>query len=236
MAMVGFNENMEALKRNFLVRGFFNGRGYFDLDDISPAAYRQGALTKGGGVSRARVWLRSDALFEPDPGQPANERLTDAGRMRVDAAIGPFLKHVASGIVMVEGYAQQGPLDQQYLRSLERASLVRDYLLGKFHFDPETTGVMPLGADSGDSLGAAAVGWRRPGGDPSQGHDGAGQVGRRAHRSGVIGTTMATAPPSGAGGSAGVVGRSGVGAVPSTTGARMRRARYSRKTANDTVS
>ena len=26
-AMVGFNENMEALKRTFLVRGFFNGRG-----------------------------------------------------------------------------------------------------------------------------------------------------------------------------------------------------------------
>ena len=31
------------------------------------------------------------------------------------------------------------------------ASLVRDHLLGKFHFDPEATGVMPLGADSGDS-------------------------------------------------------------------------------------
>ena len=71
--------------------------------------------------------------------------------MRVDAAIGPFLRHVASGIVMVEGYAQQGLVDEQYLRSRARASLVRDHLLGKFHFDPEATGVMPLGADSGDS-------------------------------------------------------------------------------------
>ena len=150
-AMVGFSESMDALKHNFLFRGYFNGRGYFDLDDISPAAYRQGVLTKGGARQSTLVWLRSDALFEADPGQPANERLTDPGKMRVDAAIAPFLKHVASGIVMVEGYAQQGPLDQQYLRSLERASLVRDYLLGKFHFDPETTGVMPLGADSGDS-------------------------------------------------------------------------------------
>ena len=151
-AMVGFSESMDALKHNFLFRGYFNGRGYFDLDDISPAAYRQGVLTKGGARQSTLVWLRSDALFEADPGQPANERLTDPGKMRVDAAIGPFLKHVASGIVMVEGYAQQGPLDQQYLRSLGRASLVRDYLLGKFHFDPETIGVMPLGADSGDSL------------------------------------------------------------------------------------
>ena len=52
---------------------------------------------------------------------------------------------------MVEGHSQQGAPDQQYLRSRARASLVREYLLGKFHFDPETTGVMPLGADSGDS-------------------------------------------------------------------------------------
>src|SRR5205085_3104585 len=35
-------DNMEALKHNFLLRGFFNRRGYFDLDDISPADYRKG--------------------------------------------------------------------------------------------------------------------------------------------------------------------------------------------------
>jgi phospholipid/cholesterol/gamma-HCH transport system substrate-binding protein len=150
-AMVGFAENMDALKRNFLVRGFFRGRGYFELDDISPAEYRQGALTTGGGRQSRRVWLRADDLFEPQPGQPANERLTDQGKERIDAAIGPFLRHVASGIIMVEGYAQRGLVDEQYLRSRARASLVRDHLLGKFHFDPETAGVMPLGADSVDS-------------------------------------------------------------------------------------
>ncbi|HZI77973.1 MAG TPA: hypothetical protein VFD69_00595, partial [Vicinamibacterales bacterium] len=134
----------------FLVRGFFNGRGYFDLDDISPAAYRQGALFTGRREA-TRVWLDANELFGPDPGQLANERLTDEGRMRVDAAIGPFLRHVASGVVMVEGYAQQGSVDEQYLRSRARAALVRDHLLGKFHLDPESTGVMPLGADSIDS-------------------------------------------------------------------------------------
>ena len=39
-------DNMEALKRNFLFRGFFNDRGYFDLDDISPRQYREGVLEK----------------------------------------------------------------------------------------------------------------------------------------------------------------------------------------------
>ena len=31
-------DNMEALKRNFLLRGFFNRRGYYDLDAISRSA------------------------------------------------------------------------------------------------------------------------------------------------------------------------------------------------------
>jgi len=150
-AMVGFSQSMDALKHNFLLRGFFNGRGYFDLDDVSPAAYRQGALTTGGRRQATRVWLRADALFEPDPGQPGTERLTDEGRTRVDEAIGPLLKYVASGTVIVEGHSQEGSADQQYLRSRARASLVRAHLLGKFQFDPETTGVMALGADSGDS-------------------------------------------------------------------------------------
>ena len=39
-SMASFAENMDALKHNFLLRGFFNKRGYFDLAQISPADYR----------------------------------------------------------------------------------------------------------------------------------------------------------------------------------------------------
>jgi hypothetical protein len=49
---------------------------------------------------------------------------------------------------MVEGYAQQGTRDEQYLRSHARASIVRDYLIAKFHLDPQATGAMALSADS----------------------------------------------------------------------------------------
>jgi hypothetical protein len=35
-------DNMEAMKRNFLLRGFFNRRGYYDLDSISPEDVPQG--------------------------------------------------------------------------------------------------------------------------------------------------------------------------------------------------
>ena len=147
-AMEGFAENMDALKHNFLLRGFFKGRGYFDLAQMSPADYRLGALTKGSDRRVARMWQRADVLFEPDPEHPQNERLTDPGKGLIDAAIAPYLEHVASGIVIVEGYAQEGTRDEQYLRSRVRASLVRDYLIGKFHLDPQATGAIPLSADS----------------------------------------------------------------------------------------
>jgi phospholipid/cholesterol/gamma-HCH transport system substrate-binding protein len=154
-SMASFAENMEALKHNFLLRGFFNKRGYFDLAQISPADYRQGALTKGSDRRVVRVWLRSDALLEPEPGHPDKEQLSEAGKDGVDAAIAPYLEFLASGIVMVEGYAQQGPRDEQYLRSRVRASIVRDYLVGTFHLDPRATGAMPLSADSTGSPGKA---------------------------------------------------------------------------------
>jgi phospholipid/cholesterol/gamma-HCH transport system substrate-binding protein len=150
-SMAGFADNMDALKHNFLLRGFFKGRGYFDLAQMSPADYRQGALTKGGDRGVVRVWLRADTLLEAEPDHPGSERLTDVGKTGIEAAIAPYLEYVASGIVMVEGYAQQGPRDQQYLRSRARASIVREYLIGKFHLDPQATGAMPLGAQSAES-------------------------------------------------------------------------------------
>jgi len=154
-AMTGFAENMEAMKRNFLLRGFFRGRGYFDLADLSPAAYRQGALTKGSDRQVTRVWLRSDLLFEPDPDPLADERLTASGKAHVDAAFAPFLEHVASGVLIIEGHAQKGPLEAQYLQSRARAAAVRDYLIGKFQIDPQSSAAMPLGAESTGSPGGA---------------------------------------------------------------------------------
>ena len=160
-AMSAFAENMEALKHNFLLRGFFKDRGFFNLAEISPAAYRQGALTRGGLIETSRGWLKAAALFEsvPDKKQPgdegltsvAAERLTRAGQSQIDAAIGPYLDRAAAAVLMIEGYVQAGTRDELYLRSRVRASLVRDYLIDKFGLTPQTVGVMPLGKDSAGS-------------------------------------------------------------------------------------
>jgi phospholipid/cholesterol/gamma-HCH transport system substrate-binding protein len=145
-AMAGFSDNMEALRHNFLFRGFFNRRGYFDLQDVSPAEYRAGALT-GDGRHAVRVWLDSARVFE-DGTQDENPRLTPDGRARLDSAIAPYLDRVTDGVLMIEGFAQIEGRDQQYLLSRARAAAVREYLVGRFHLDPGATGVMPLGSDS----------------------------------------------------------------------------------------
>jgi phospholipid/cholesterol/gamma-HCH transport system substrate-binding protein len=148
LAIEGLAENMEALKHNFLLRGFFNRRGYFDLAQMSPADYRKGVLTKGSDRRVVRDWGRAAVLFEPTTEDPANEALTDAGKAWIDAAIAPYMEQIASGIVIVEGYAQHGAREEQYLRSRARASLVRAHLIARFDLDPQATGAMPLSAAS----------------------------------------------------------------------------------------
>lgn len=152
-AMSAFAENMEALKHNFLLRGFYKDRGFFNLADISPGAYTHGALTKGGLQQRVpRDWIEAAELFEPADA-PALERLSAAGRVRLDASIGGYLDRTTGGVLIVEGYAQRGSKQEQYLRSRVRGSLVRDYLIATFGLTPQTTGVMPLGRESAGSPG-----------------------------------------------------------------------------------
>jgi len=152
-AMTSLAENMDAMKHNFLLRGYFKGRGYFDLADLSPAAYRMGSLTKGSDRQVTRVWLPADTLFAADLTFAENERLTDAGKAHLDAALAPFLEYIASGILVVEGYSQQGTLEARYLRSRARATAGRDYLIGRFLLDPQASVAMPLGAESPGSPG-----------------------------------------------------------------------------------
>ena len=127
IAMTGFAENMEALKHNFLLRGFFNDRGFFNLASISPAEYRAGALTSKGARRTVRIWLGAPILFEPDPEKPAAERLTEDGKARLDSAMATFLDRLPGGALIVEGYSQKGTKDEQYLQSrsaiLDRSQL-----------------------------------------------------------------------------------------------------------------
>jgi phospholipid/cholesterol/gamma-HCH transport system substrate-binding protein len=135
----------EALKRNFFFRGFFNRRGFFDLDDMSVEAYRQGALQTGTrGV--LRIWIDAAVLFEAAEG--GRERLTEDGRRRLDSAMAAFVQYPPDTPFVVEGYADGITRDEQFVLSRSRAQLVRDYLVPKYGLDPGYVGTMPLGPEA----------------------------------------------------------------------------------------
>ena len=98
-------DNMEAMKHNFLLRGFFNRRGYFDLDAISPAEYRKGVL-ENGKRKAMRIWLADRVLFQAEP--DGTETLTEDGRLRIDSAMATYLMHLPSNPIVIEGYATEG--------------------------------------------------------------------------------------------------------------------------------
>jgi len=138
-------DNMEAMKRNFLLRGFFNKRGYFDLDSISPAEYRKGLL-ENGKRKAMRIWLASNVLFETRP--DGSEVLTADGRARVDSAMATYLRFLPTNPLVVEGYATEGVLGERYQRSRARAAVVREYLLSQYGLMQQSTGSIALAEDA----------------------------------------------------------------------------------------
>jgi phospholipid/cholesterol/gamma-HCH transport system substrate-binding protein len=159
-AMADLAENTEALKRGFFFRGFFNRRGYFDLQDVTVQQYREGALeTRDRRV--LRIWVGSPVLFERDTN--GRERLSEAGEARLDSAMSEFLKYPKTSPLVVEGYAQHGDTrDERFLLSRTRAKLARDYLVGKYALDANYVATMAMGAEavgspSGDEWDGVAL-------------------------------------------------------------------------------
>lgn len=147
-AMAGLAESADALKRNFFLRGYFNRRGYFDLDDIGVEQYRAGAL-EGSDRKALRIWLGAGVLFEND--KTGAEVLTEDGRARVESAMSTFLAYPPSSPLVVEGYAPGATMDEQYVLARSRAALVRNHILHRFRLDANRVGLMPMGSGADGS-------------------------------------------------------------------------------------
>lgn len=158
-SMSNLADATEALKHNFLLRGYFNRRGYFNLSDITVQDYREGVLEKNGRRA-LRVWIAASVLFARDA--RGSLVLTDEGRARLESAMAEFLPYRRSGPLMVEGYAEGADTATRFLAARERAAAVRAFLLARFTLDPATTGLIALGdsakgSPSGDGWDGVAL-------------------------------------------------------------------------------
>jgi phospholipid/cholesterol/gamma-HCH transport system substrate-binding protein len=140
--MANFADNSEALKRNFLFRGFFNQRGFFDLDAVTVRDYRDGRFLPDR--QKVSQWLDTPDLFSPSP--EGKEQLTPEGRQKLDSAMTSFLKYSKNEPFIIESWAGVGNEPERILRARERAIKVSEYLVDKFQLKPNYVGIMPMNA------------------------------------------------------------------------------------------
>ena len=145
-AMADVADNTEALKRNWLFRGFFAERGFYNLDELTVDEYR--TLLRDDRYAPLRIWLAADRLFETDP--DGGLALRDGAGRRIEEAMGELLQYPRTSPIVVEGYAANGDMGRRMLDALTRAELVERYLVRTFR-RAGATGTMALGAEAAES-------------------------------------------------------------------------------------
>jgi len=130
-----FSEDMEALKHNFLLRGFFHKRGYEDATEIGKHEIR--ALPAGSPVKTFDYDAKR--LF-------AKEDTARLSREKDLAEAGKFLQTqpFSLAVVKVDG-GEMGDTGKQRELTRARASVIRDYLADNFKFDDTRVKTMGLG-------------------------------------------------------------------------------------------
>ena len=137
-----FQENMEALKHNFLLRGFFKKRGYENSDEIT-----KHQISRLPPEQNAKTFeYDGKQIFDkPDTAKLKNEKaLNEAG---IFLQGNPF-----SLAVVVASTGMKGDADKQKQLSDARAAVVRDYLAKNFKFDDTQLKTLGLGktTEAGD--------------------------------------------------------------------------------------
>ena len=135
--VTSFQEDMEALKHNFLLRGFFNKRGYFDSSELTKHAIAR--LPRGKPVKQF-AFDEKDLFAKPDTAKLSKAKVLDE--------VGAFLQSGNFGLAVIQ--AETGPTGEKANEISEaRAMVVRQYLADKFKVDDTRVKTMGLGKGEG---------------------------------------------------------------------------------------
>jgi outer membrane protein OmpA-like peptidoglycan-associated protein len=137
-----FQENMQALKTNFFLRGFFNRRGYQDSTELTKNEV--GRLPEGQPV-RSFSYDTNQVFDKPDSAKLKNEKmLAEAGQY---LQANPF-----GAAVIVAATGMKGDAEKNRVLTQARATVVREYLVNNFRMDDTRLKTMGLGkTESGPS-------------------------------------------------------------------------------------
>jgi outer membrane protein OmpA-like peptidoglycan-associated protein len=129
-----FRDDMEALQQNFLLRGFFNKRGYNDSSELS-----KNAISKVPTGPPIKVFnYDATKIFD----KPDNAELKD--KKAIDEA-GRFLAENKFGLAVVVSSAVTGDTQKDLVLTKARAKVIRDYLVQNFKLDDTRIRTIGLG-------------------------------------------------------------------------------------------
>jgi phospholipid/cholesterol/gamma-HCH transport system substrate-binding protein len=139
-----FKENMEALKHNFFLNGYYKKRGYEDSSEL--AANRIVALPPG--LPEKTFTFEAKKLFDGrDSAKMKDQRtLKDAGNFLAQTRFGVAVVVVANGM--------EGDTQKSLILTEARAMVIREYLVENFGFDDTQLKTLGLGKQTGADLDA----------------------------------------------------------------------------------
>jgi phospholipid/cholesterol/gamma-HCH transport system substrate-binding protein len=130
-----FQENMEALKHNFFLRGFFNKRGYEDSTELTK---HQIERLPAGSPIKTFVYDARKVFDKPDAAKMKNEKVLNEG--------GKFLEANSFGEAVVEASTGlEGDSEKDRVLTEARAMVVREYLVNNFRLDDTRIKTLPVG-------------------------------------------------------------------------------------------
>jgi phospholipid/cholesterol/gamma-HCH transport system substrate-binding protein len=144
-----FQENMEALKHNFLVRGFFKKRGY---EDSAELAKNEVERLPQGTPMKEFTYQTKQLFGAQDSTKLQNQKSLSAG--------GEFLANNQFGLVVIAASAgMEGDTQKDLVLTEARAMVVREYLVENFGFDDSQVKTLGMGkqADTASEGGWGTV-------------------------------------------------------------------------------
>jgi phospholipid/cholesterol/gamma-HCH transport system substrate-binding protein len=144
-----FQENMEAMKHNFFLRGYFKSRGY---EDSAELAKNEIERLPEGSPTKQFTYSAKQLFDKQDSAKLKNQKSLNAG--------GEFLANNQFGFAVIKvSTGMEGDTQKDLVLSEARAMVVREYLVENFGFDDSQLKTLGAGkqADTNSDAGWGAV-------------------------------------------------------------------------------